>query len=116
MISPTPSAGTSSSSRTPRGDDPLIKRVIALPGDDVQIQEGILFINGLPRQESYVNEEELRAQAPYGPMSVPEGHAFVMGDNRTNSRDSRFIGPIPYESIEGEAFMLFWPPGRIGLL
>jgi signal peptidase I len=47
---------------------------------------------------------------------VPEGSVFAMGDNRANSRDSRFFGPVPYENIEGEAFMRFWPLTRIGLL
>jgi signal peptidase I len=49
-------------------------------------------------------------------MRVPEGHVFCMGDNRANSRDSRFFGPVPYENIEGEAFVTFWPPSRLGLL
>jgi signal peptidase I len=52
----------------------------------------------------------------YGPMRVPEDSVFCMGDNRANSRDSRFFGPVPYENIEGEAFVTFWPPSRLGLL
>jgi signal peptidase I len=52
----------------------------------------------------------------YGPVVVPKGRYFVMGDNRANSADSRFIGPLPEDDIEGEAFVRLWPPGRVGLL
>jgi signal peptidase I len=52
----------------------------------------------------------------YAPTTVPEGYVFAMGDNRANSQDSRIFGPVPKENIEGEAFLRFWPPGRIGLL
>ncbi len=96
-------------------DDELIKRVVAVPGDRVRVFNGELKLNGEFQEEPYV-----KAQFPdgsvYGPTKVPEGYVFVMGDNRGNSRDSRFFGLVPIEDIEGEAFFMFWPPSRIGLI
>lgn len=93
----------------------LIKRVVGLPGDSVAVRNGNLFVNGERQNESYLNQQ-FPDQSFFPRTTVPENHVFVMGDNRANSRDSRFIGPIPEENIEGEAFLRFWPPGRIGLL
>ena len=97
------------------GED-LIKRVIGAPGDRVAIINGVLHVNGEPQQESYVRDDRPLDSGPNGPTRVREGQVFVMGDNRDNSRDSRFFGPVPVENIEGEAFVIFWPPWRIGLL
>jgi signal peptidase I len=97
------------------GEEDLIKRVVAVPGDTVEVRDGMLYVNGQPQAGSYVNRE-FPDRSYYGPTTVPEGHVFVMGDNRANSRDSRFFGPVPYENIEGEAFLLFWPLDRIGSL
>ena len=100
---------------TEGGEEDLIKRVVGVPGDTVEDRDGVLFVNGEPQKEPYVN-----AQFPdsgfYGPTIVPPGHVFAMGDNRANSRDSRFFGPVPFENIEGEAFVSFWPPSHVGLL
>lgn len=90
----------------PRQD--LIKRVIGVSGDEIRVQDGNLFVNGELQNEPYVNPE-LPDMSFYGPETVPEGHVFMMGDNRANSQDSRFFGPVPEENIEGEAFLLFWP-------
>ena len=97
------------------GDEDLIKRVVGLPGDEISVRKGALHVNGERQNEPYVNEE-IPDVNTYGPMKVPEGHVFAMGDNRANSRDSRFFGPVPYKNIEGEAFVIFWPPARLGLL
>ena len=97
------------------GEEDLIKRVVAVPGDTVEVRDGTLYVNGQPQPDAYVNRE-FPDRSYYGPTTVPEGRVFAMGDNRANSRDSRFFGPVPYENIEGEAFLLFWPPGRIGPL
>ena len=97
------------------GDEDLVKRIVALPGDEVTVENGVLSVNGEVRNEPFVNEE-LPDRGAYGPARVPEGDVFVMGDNRANSRDSRFFGPVPIENIEGEAFASFWPLSRIRLL
>ncbi|HZY64462.1 MAG TPA: signal peptidase I [Rubrobacteraceae bacterium] len=93
----------------------LIKRVVGLPGDTITVRNGKLFVNGERQNEPYLNRE-IPDQSFFNEMTVPQGKVFVMGDNRTNSRDSRYIGPIPKENIEGEAFLRFWPPGRLGLI
>lgn len=97
------------------GQEDLIKRVVAVPGDEVAVRDGVLFVNGERWEEPYVNAK-FRDDSSYGPTTVPEGAVFVMGDNRPNSRDSRFFGPLPIQNIEGEAFVTFWPPSHVGLL
>ncbi|WP_119070243.1 signal peptidase I [Rubrobacter indicoceani] len=102
----------------PGGSDPrqdLIKRVVGVAGDEIRVQNGRLFVNGELQNEPYVNTE-MRDTSFYGPFIVPEGHVFMMGDNRANSQDSRVFGPVPQENIEGEAFLLFWPPGNLNSL
>jgi signal peptidase I len=97
------------------GDEDLVKRIVALPGDEVTVENGVLSVNGEVRNEPFVNEG-LPDRSTYGPARVPEDEVFAMGDNRANSRDSRFFGPVPIENIEGEAFASFWPLSRIRLL
>jgi len=93
-------------------DDTLIKRVVGLEGDEIRVQGGLLFVNGEPQEEPYLNEEET-FRGYYGPSIVPEGHVFVMGDNRDNSADSRVFGPLPSDNVKGEAFLRFWPISKI---
>lgn len=91
----------------------LIKRVIGLPGDTIEIKDGDVLINDLPLEEPYI------AQQPsydFGPSTIPEGAFFVMGDNRNNSFDSHSWGYLPTENIIGEAFFRFWPVSRIGAI
>jgi signal peptidase I len=97
------------------GEEDLVKRVVGLPGDEVTVQNGVLSVNGERQEEPYLNKR-LPDSGFYGPAKVPEGNVFMMGDNRGNSRDSRFFGPVPLENIEGEAVVSFWPLSRIGLL
>ena len=94
------------------GED-LIKRVVGLPGDNILIVHGSLYVNGEQQKEPYLNTE-LSDKSSYGPDTVPPGHVFVMGDNRADSSDSRIFGPVPEESILGKAFLRLWPPSRIG--
>jgi signal peptidase I len=96
------------------GEDPLIKRVVGLPGDTIAVRHDRLYVNGELQREPYVNDEYRKLQTPYGPREVPKGHVFVMGDNRGNSQDSRVFGPVPEENLIGKALFRFWPPGRAG--
>ena len=96
-------------------DTELIKRVVALPGDTVAVRSGRLIVNGEPQKEDFTNEK-FPDRSFFARTTVPEDHVFVMGDNRANSQDSRVFGPLPKKNIEGEAFLRFWPLGRIGPL
>lgn len=84
----------------------LIKRVIGLPGETVSIRQNEVLIDGLPLQEPYI------AQAPLynGEWTVPEGHLFVLGDNRNGSSDSHQWGMLPMENVIGKALIIYWPP------
>lgn len=84
-----------------------VKRVIGLPGDLVEIRNGSVWINNERIQEDYIKDDALN---DYGPVSVPEGNYFVLGDNRNNSLDSRIWGYLPEEYIEGSPVLVFWPP------
>lgn len=102
--------------------DILVKRVIATEGQVVSLRGGRVFVDGEPLEEPYAvgSSYPLMQQAPNAsvryPFIVPEGHAWVMGDNRENSADSRYFGSIPTDSIIGVAFARYWPLDRIGLL
>ena len=97
------------------GDQTLIKRVVGVEGDEIRVQSGLLFVNGEAQNEPYLNDA-VPTNDFYGPLTVPEDHIFVMGDNRGNSADSRVFGPLPLENVEGEAFLRFWPLSKIGTL
>lgn len=84
----------------------LIKRVIGLPGEELEIKNNQVFINGQGLFEPYLASS---VQRDYGSVHIPQGHVFVMGDNRNNSRDSRVFGPIPLKQIEAKAWISIWP-------
>ncbi|MBW3623270.1 MAG: signal peptidase I [Armatimonadetes bacterium] len=87
----------------------FVKRIIGLPGEHVYISEGKVFIQGMPLDEEYLHGIPY---GNYGPYRVPEGTYFMLGDNRNDSRDSRFWGSIPRENLIGRAACVFWPLKR----
>lgn len=89
-----------------------VKRVVGLPGDRLEYREGAVYRNGLKLSEDYVME---KMSSPFAPVEVPAGHVFVMGDNRNSSSDSRNIGPVPLENIQGRVILRFLPPGKFSL-
>ena len=98
-------------------DKDFIKRVIGLPGEEVEIKRGVVYINGKALDEPYITASAREGTGAYGPITVPANSLFVMGDNRTNSNDSRFgLGFIPLDKVIGRAFVIIWPPSRVGLL
>ena len=90
-------------------DTVLIKRVIGLPGETVAITDNRVFVNGEPIAEPYLPDGV--SMRDFEEFSVPADHVFMMGDNRNQSRDSRFFGAIPRDDIVGRAFVTVWPPG-----
>jgi signal peptidase I len=95
----------------------FIKRVVAGPGDTIFIREGHVIRNGKPENDSYIRACGARSECNFPtPIKIPPGHWFMMGDNRGESDDSRFWGPVPTGWIIGQAFATYWPPDRIGFL
>lgn len=92
-----------------------IKRVVGLPGDEVRISGGLLYVNGVSIQEDYTNGP---THGEFGPYIVPEHHYFVLGDNRNNSEDSRSrrVGPVPRDLVVGRAVVRYWPLPKTGLI
>jgi signal peptidase I len=99
--------------RVDQNSDLLIKRVIGLPGDRVEIRSGQVSINGEPLNEPYISGP---TYGDYGPVDVPPLHILVLGDNRGFSNDSRAFGPLPLDSIIGRAWFSYWPPDQWGLV
>jgi signal peptidase I len=107
------------------GIDDLIKRVIGLPGETVTVADGRVLIDGGMLIEPYLADpfstDDLQTvpwclDGGMAKCTVPADHVFVLGDNRANSRDSRFFGPVPIDSIAGRAFARFWPLGSLDRL
>lgn len=101
----------------------LIKRVIATEGQTVQLIDGTVYVDGEALDEPYTDGKESwpLASSAYGtpivyPYTVPKGELWVMGDNRTNSQDSRYFGSIPVSSVTGKAIFKYWPLDSIGPL
>lgn len=94
------------------GSDPFIKRVVAVGGETVAIEEGVLYVNGVPQLEPYTKERPIFEDFPE--TLVPEGFVWTMGDNRNNSGDSRVFGAVSEDAIMGAAFAIYWPVSHIG--
>jgi signal peptidase I len=94
---------------------PYIKRVIGLPGETVEIRDGSVYIDGVRLEEDYVEDGITDCgQRECNIITVPEGHIFVMGDNRRNSSDSRFFGPVEIDAVQGKAWVVYWPISEVG--
>lgn len=94
-------------------DKDWIKRVIGEPGDIVEAIDGVLYVNGEVIEEPYLNSDAVTHDFY---TEVPENQLFVMGDNRTSSRDSRHIGSVPIENVIGRADLSYWPLTNIRLI
>lgn len=94
----------------PRRD--FVKRIIGLPGDTVEIRNGVVYVNGKALSEPYIQNHDDYSMEP---TVVPKDHYFCMGDNRPNSEDSRFWGFVPKNFIRGPVVFRYWPITRIGI-
>jgi len=92
-------------------DITLIKRVIGVPGDKIEVKDGNLYLNDIA-QNNYVIDSDINYST--GPYVVPEKSLWVMGDNRNNSMDSHIWGFLPYEKVIGNAIFRYWPLNNIG--
>jgi signal peptidase I len=92
--------------------DDLVKRVVALGGEEIQIRDNQVYIDGAPIDEPYLNPGT--SMPDFGPQTIPEGQLFMMGDNRNSSSDGRVFGPIPVDDVIGEAVIRIWPLDRFG--
>lgn len=109
------------------GENDLIKRIIGLPGETIRLVDRNVYVNGLRVVEPYLLEaQSTRSEGPIPGCAqtfadpnqcvIPDGHVFVMGDNRTGSSDSREFGPISIDTIVGRAFWTVWPPTDLSQL
>ena len=97
----------------------FVKRVVALPGERVELREGLVLINRKPLSELYPTAlpgGDRACTSTYGPQKVPAGQLFVLGDNRCSSEDSRFFGFVPTGNVVGKSLFVYWPPHRLGLI
>jgi len=92
-----------------------IKRVIALPGDHLRIDHGLVWLNGKPQPENYV-PDEYRDTRSFDEIVVPDGYFFMMGDHRSISSDSREFGPVERSLIYGKAVFVYWPARDAGVV
>ena len=97
----------------PEQTDMLIKRVVALPGETVEVRAGKVYIDGEPLEEDWTATP---GGGNYGPKNIPPLHIFVLGDNRGASNDSRSFGPVPIEHVVGHAWFSYWPLEYIGFV
>lgn len=87
------------------GDYNVVKRVVGLPGDTIELKDGCLYVNGVRYEEKFLHEP---IRSSFGPVTVPEGHYFLMGDNRNSSKDSRQVGPVSRDEIVGRVEAVIW--------
>lgn len=93
--------------------DNLIKRVIAVAGQEVDVDDGVVYVDGVALDEPYTYGKRTEPGTVMLPIVIPDGYIWLMGDNRPNSTDSRYFGPQPVSSVKGQAFLRIWPLNRI---
>jgi signal peptidase I len=93
-----------------------IKRVIAVGGQEVDLRDGTVFVDGTALDEPYTHGQRNDPGPLALPVRVPEGYVWLMGDNRENSQDSRWFGPQPVSRVVGKAFFIYWPIADFGTL
>jgi signal peptidase I len=98
---------------TAANDETTLKRLVAVGGDTVEIRDAVLYVNARRVAEPYVDHRRIDGLY-FGPVHVPRGELFLLGDNRSNSIDSRYFGPVPRDAVVGTAVLGLWPPRTIG--
>lgn len=93
-----------------------VKRVIGLPGETVEMRNGVVYIDGERMLENYLDPEHNKSKMSFEPRFVENHYYFVLGDNRDNSSDSRYWGPVPEKYIYGKVFFRYWSPSNAGFL
>jgi signal peptidase I len=98
---------------SPDQSEMLIKRVVGLPGETIEVKNGRVIIDGELLEETWTFRQ---GGGHFGPQTIPPLHVFVLGDNRGASNDSRNFGPVPIDDIVGQAWISYWPPGELGFV
>jgi signal peptidase I len=97
----------------------FVKRLIGLPGETIEVRlergDGYVYVNGKKLREPYVRPDRRIQSTAMAPRKIPQDHYFMMGDNRSQSCDSRQWGPVARENVIGKVFATYWPPQRISL-
>jgi len=112
-----PGASACDMAQTAESTQTYVKRVVGLGGDRLSIRDGHVYRNGVRERDAYITPCDGAGECNFpATITVPRGDYYMMGDNRRNSLDSRFWGPVPKAWIIGQAFFTYWPPDRLGIL
>lgn len=103
-----PRIGDIVTARLPDTGESVVKRVVALAGDSIGFYDGTMLLNDRPVDDSYAVRKDMQGYF-WGPIIVPEGHVFLLGDNYYESTDSRSFGPVPVDAVDGRMLLRFWP-------